>query len=409
MKFYLAHKRYKKAPINVDFQFRQDRFRLSTGVSTEISCWDNNKQRIKSSDIEFAYKNAKLDRIKSDLSNLISKSKYIDEGIAIEDFTKKVQNILKPSKAQIITNGSAELSSTLRSFFDKQKKMSLITVSTYKTYQSVCSFVDRFDEFKKKKHRLADINRDFAEDLKTFGHSIELSNTTLYSYLRTLRYFIKTLNKEGVNIPPVFTVDLVKNQTNNPQITLTDSQIEKILAFKPNSQSLQKAYDLFMVGLITGQRISDILLLSKMNIVHFDNESFLSLRQKKTNEPVYVPYTKEIEDIFSRYNGAVPNFSQSAYGRAIKRLFEEAGFDEQIERTKYIGKEVRKWFVPMHKVIASHAFRATNITLLARKGIGVGEIMSNSGHRDMTTVNKYLKQDNKEAAIRISNLMKGLI
>lgn len=408
MKFYLAHKRYRKAPINVDFQFRQYRFRLSSGVSTEINCWDNNKQRIKSSDVEFAYKNAKLDRIKSDLTTLISKSKYIDEGIAIEDFTKKVNNILKPSKAQIITNGSAELNSTLRSFFVKQKKMSLISESTYKTYQTVCSFIDRFDEFKKKKHRLSDINRDFAEDLKTFGHSNELSNTTLYSYLRTLRYFVKTLNKEGVNIPPVFTVDLVKNKSNNSQVTLTDSQIEKIMTFKPESKSTQKAYDLFMLGLITGQRISDILLLTKNNIVQFDSERYLSLKQKKTNEPVIVPYTKEIEDIFNRYNGAVPNFSQSAYGRAIKKLFEGAGFDELIERTKYIGKDVRKTYVPFYSIIASHAFRATNITLLARKGVGVGEIMKNSGHRDIATINKYLKQDGKEAAIKISKIMSEL-
>lgn len=167
------------------------------------------------------------------------------------------------------------------------------------------------------------------------------------------------------------------------------------------------ARDLFLIGLYTGQRISDYW---RYRPEHFRN-GCLDLHQVKgKGERVVVPLDifPPVTPILERYGWASPRLADTLestsvlLNRMIKGICRKAGINEPI--TRYIqiadlppSKETaEKW-----QHIASHTARRSFATILYNRGYTLAEIMPMTGHEKESTLMKYIGTTKEQNAERV--------
>lgn len=163
---------------------------------------------------------------------------------------------------------------------------------------------------------------------------------------------------------------------------------------------LAEARDIFLLGCLTGQRVSDYKRVSDDMIETIvGDRPFLHLRQEKTGKDVYVPYSDTIRDILNRYNGEMPKVNNQHFGIRIKVIgllcgwIEPAGLSEHKGLLQYPSK---KRFCD---AIKTHTARRTFATNAYKNGIPLSAIMAVTGHSSEEMLRRYLKLGSKERAL----------
>ncbi len=168
-----------------------------------------------------------------------------------------------------------------------------------------------------------------------------------------------------------------------------------------------EARDLFLVGLYTGQRISDYW---RYRPEHFRNGCLDIHQVKGKGERVVVPLDifPQVTPILERYNWASPwlanDLSSTAaiLNRAIKEICKKAGIDEAVTRYIQISdlppapETAEKW-----NYIGSHTARRSFATILYNRGYTLAEIMPMTGHEKESTLMKYIGTTKEENARRV--------
>ena len=62
-------------------------------------------------------------------------------------------------------------------------------------------------------------------------------------------------------------------------------------------------------------------------------------------------------------------------------------------------------YKPRYELVSSHTGRRTFATLLAEKGISLEDIASATGHKNISTLQGYVKMNQKQKADRLNNLI----
>ena len=89
----------------------------------------------------------------------------------------------------------------------------------------------------------------------------------------------------------------------------------------------------------------------------------------------------------------------------IKEVCKEAGITEEIVLYKKEKLKVTAETYKKYEKISSHTARRTGITYLCRQNIPLEQVMLLSGHRNLATLQKYIKLDSMETI----NNIKGII
>lgn len=135
---------------------------------------------------------------------------------------------------------------------------------------------------------------------------------------------------------------------------------------------------------------------------------YLALTQKKTDAKVIIPLTRDMEEIYQRYDFSLPYVPEQKINKYIKVLCQMAGINEKITIVHKIGagtketKETKeKW-----ELVSSHTARRTGCTLLylsAKDGkIREDDIRELSGHKSTTMLKKYIKANELDKVLKLS-------
>ena len=194
---------------------------------------------------------------------------------------------------------------------------------------------------------------------------------------------------------------------------LSEAEIQFIFDVSLDSDRLRNARNWFIICLWTGLRVSDLLSLTKENIL----EGFIQLPNIKTGIYTIIPIHNHVQSVLDQNKGDFPRkISASKFNEYIKEVCKEAGLNQLIKGSKqmptkytdYDGKTKKAnrkkvGTFPKYELISSHIGRRTFCTIHYGK-IDTLTIMRISGHATERQFIDYVKIPPKTHAIKMREL-----
>lgn len=186
--------------------------------------------------------------------------------------------------------------------------------------------------------------------------------------------------------------DAKKPQSQTDSVYLTEKELEAVYNLELKDELMAKVRDLFIIGCYTGARFEDYSQFNKDNI---KGKEFFYI-QRKTGARVTLPLSPKLKECLKRNGWKSPDVGQTVFNKYIKKVCCRAGINErmQVRISKGSGYEHRTLF--KYQLVSSHTCRRTLCTRLAQEKVPLNQIMIISGHKSLTSLQKYLRQTEQD-------------
>lgn len=274
----------------------------------------------------------------------------------------------------------------------------VISFRTIQKYHTVIKVLEEFEKEKNSILKITDINLNFHKQFTSFLKvKKKYSNTVIEKNISTIKGFVKEAKSYGYD---------TSAEVENKKFTFRrDEPIDTYLNIKEidlifnldlsHSESLDNVRDIFIIGLWTGLRISD---LKRINQFLFKNNTIVISETEKTGAKVEIPIHPQVKQILEKRNGALPKIiSSQKFNEYIKEVCKLAGITEltlgNIKNPKTNRKE--KGYYPKYQLISSHTARRSFATNHYGK-LPDNTIMAITTHKSHTQFMKYIKTTQEE-------------
>lgn len=281
------------------------------------------------------------------------------------------------------------------------KKISFRTIQKYKT---TLKQIQDFENHQKAKFKITDINLSFHKAFTAYLKlELKYSNTMIEKIISQLKTFVKGAKEKGYD----YSIEIESNKftfrrDETIETYLNESEITTIfnLDFSDNER-LDNTRDLFIIGLRTGLRISD---LKRINQFLFSNNVIVISATEKTGATVKIPLHPQVKQILKKRNSKLPKIiSEQKFNDYIKEICLKAGFTQKILGNKRNPETKRKekGYYPKYKLISSHICRRSFATNLYGK-IDDRTIMKVTSHKSVKQFHKYIRISDTEYLDRLA-------
>lgn len=278
------------------------------------------------------------------------------------------------------------------------------------TIKSIKGFKSQFSNYQNDRNKVVDfedVTMDFYRDFTNyllFDRKYS-ANTVgrMIKVLKTIMYAAKDLKLH--NNREIGNKDFAANYEEVDNVFLTEERIDILYNMDlSDNTAWGKVRDIFVVGCLTGQRVSDYKRINSKMIVTLSNGlEYIELKQEKTDKTVYIPLDWRIKTILDKYDGVLPKTYDQKINDYIKKICEKAKFTELVQITQNkAGMEatLSKRFCDMVK---THTARRSLCTNMQKAGCKLSEIIAISGHESEEQLKTYLKLTNQEKAMLADN------
>ena len=182
---------------------------------------------------------------------------------------------------------------------------------------------------------------------------------------------------------------------------LTVEELDKIYDLDLKGY-LNTARDYFIVGCFTGLRFSDWHKIEKSKI----KDGVTVIITEKTGKKVAIPIHEKVYDTLDKYeDGKLPNKpSNQKMNEYIKKVVMKAGIDEKIDTRITKGGKMIKSTRPKYALTSTHTCRRSFSTNLILAGTSPYLIMKITGHKSLTSFEKYIRLDELDATNKLKEL-----
>ena len=197
------------------------------------------------------------------------------------------------------------------------------------------------------------------------------SSEALYKVHGMLRKHIYKAVKLGVcSINPYDDFKLTKGQALEDPVFLIDEEVERIKAYNPPDDKLDRARDLFIFQCYTGLAYSDLMAFDKLWVYEESGYNVFRDKRKKTGEGFFVLLLPEAEDVLKKYDWVLPKLSLQKYNDYLKIIQMACG---------------------IRKRITSHSSRHTFACMLLNNGVPVTTVSKTLGHSSLKQTLHYAR------------------
>ena len=213
-----------------------------------------------------------------------------------------------------------------------------------------------------------------------------VSGNTACTYLAVLKAFLAHYVDEGFIPCKNPNKELKAKKLPSQHIALTETDVMKLDAYRPWSQTEQDTIILFMRGCLTGARCSDAERMTMDNIV---DGSLVYVSQKTKTE-----VSQPVHRLLPKYLKMQPakKHLQASLNRTIQRICKNIGMTDEVKL--FVGGRMQKG--PRWQFVSMHTSRRTFCTNLALRGAPVEVIAKLAGHRNsIITSSTYIVVDTK--------------
>ena len=314
----------------------------------------------------------------------------------------------------------------------KQKSTRKITAGTLKNYKGFLAQMEEYQKARKKVIDWDDLDLDFYRDYKQFFIEKSYSPNTIARHIKnmkTMLYAAKDLHLttrddfmskqwsadredvENIYIPEPrlkemyhFDMSDYKAMKARAEKYAKDKEEQDKLVHALQRdiyrKKLTEARDIFVMGCLTGQRVSDYKRITADMIETIQGDrKFVHLVQVKTEKEVYVPYNDMIKEILKKYDGHLPKVHDQHLNDRIKVVGLLLGWTEPAgltERRGVLTYASKKRFCD---ALVTHTARRTFATNAYKAGVPLSAIMAVTGHASEDMLRRYLKLNTKERAL----------
>lgn len=372
----------KKDPVNLYIRFnvkinnkRKDLF-TKTNILVNNKWWSNKKQRFNSVAEKFPMKELRTritnlkDFVREEFNQAYSEGETIDK-IWLDETIKKFNKQLNEGEA----NYKVYFIEFVRKFIeDSRNRINNDTgrVISHKTIQKYGTTLLRLEEFEEKQGRRLrhkDINLDFHSAFVSFLKIDGLyGNTTIEKYIAQIKTFCRNAEVKGYPVSPQYKSKNFTFKRKKPlDPYLNEKEIDAIYNLKISDDELDKIRDLFIIGLHTGLRISDLRDSKRFKIV---GNNIVIASTQKTTKPAIIPIHPYVKKTLEKRDGQPPIFSitpqslEIKFNEKIKEICFKAGITQIIlgdKKDKETKRDVRGLY-PKYQLVSSHICRRSFVT-----------------------------------------------
>lgn len=320
----------------------------------------------------------------------------------------------------------------------KRKSTKMISMGTIKSYKETLA---QLKYYMKSRHKIIDfddVTLEFYDDWRRFflekkaadGTPRPYSPNTIGRHVKDLKIFMYAAKDMKLTTCMEFTSARFSADSKEVEnVYLTDDRvqqmyetdfedaatIERLMALAPDDeerrvlkdqltrrtpQNLNEAKDIFVVGCLTGQRVSDYKRIC-MDMIRTldDGNDYIYLQQEKTDKWIYIPLDIRVRAILAKYGGRLPKIYDQDLNERIKVIGRFLGWRENAGITELHGMMEVPTQKAFYECIKTHTARRTFATNAYKHKISLSSIMVITGHSSERMLRKYLKLDKEESAI----------
>ena len=377
---------------------------VRTGLLVRRESWNSELQRGVDHSIAIAELNDKLDRLENhllkELNNLSNKSGGIPKDWLLDHVNLCFYrvSITKSNMLLYQIEQYIELAPTKR-----VKRTGSIGLSS-NTIRNLMRFYELFEAFEEYLGERLDVTtldhsivQRFQEWLLSIkGYSVNNSGLQL----KLLKIVCKQAERNGVEVHSYTRHIESFTQRSKDRIlqTLSFEEIERIKNLKGLPSTLENTRRWMLVGLFIGQRVSDLLKLTPLNVRKAEVGVYVDLLQQKTEKHVTIGVVDaKVMQILENYFPYAVSAQQ--FNKQIKQICQIAGITEMVKGYTTCEKTRRRKLgvYPKYSLISSHDLRRSFATNYFGK-IPTPILMQITGHSKETTFLSYIgAQVNKDA------------
>ena len=460
---------------------------ISTGIEVDIETWNKATKTAKTWNAFISGEGKELSEMLNSITKIINRL-IIDKQVKSNEDKYIIDNAINA-----IVNNNEYHMATLNS--DQQDAREADTIKDKQTlisfynyfFQGICDgsirhgnnerysdgtiiiwkqFGVLLNEYSSPKMTFNDITKAFADDFCRFLEAKNFMPKTINKHIICFRKMCNLAAEEGLNKNAVslkvWKEKRVKDTEKRTELYLTDDELDALYDM-PLSGMKEKVRDIFLLGVFSGQRISDYSRLSRENFsqtVH--STPIIRLWQQKTGTYVEIPYVDpRVDELCQKYNYSFPQLDKRNINKIIKLILAELSssvvslteliptvlsqteqkkennfkiMDTQYKSGQSMDVETKKYYLKLRKyadenngsplycrdsqgrvlkhkyeLVSSHTARRSAITNLYKSGLlDSREIMSISGHRTEKAFENYIRVSVSEQADRVYQKMLGL-
>ncbi|EQB90974.1 phage integrase SAM-like domain-containing protein [Elizabethkingia anophelis] len=295
-----------------------------------------------------------------------------------EQFIKEMQNKINPKTG---------------------KKLDSKTITRHKY---TLSLIKGYEEYSKQKVRIMDIDLNFHNGFVNFLKDVHnYGNTTIEKQLSTIKQYVREASQKGYKISPeIESSSFTIKKDEVIDTYLNEAEIDLIYNYDlSDNKRLDSVRDLFITGLWTGLRISDLKRINSFDMSH--NRIKIS-ETEKTDTFVEIPIHSQLRQILEKREGVLPEISDQRFNEYVKELCELVGINEVIlgglRNPETNRKE--KGNYPKFKLISSHTCRRSFVSNHYGK-LDDKTIMAITGHKSHSQFLDYVKTSKREHADKL--------
>ena len=375
----------------------KEEVRFGTGISVAPKNWLRKSQRVKSSSLNAAPINDRLDRIATDLVQVV---------------TGLLNQYIEPTPELVLSRYHGLLNSDAtragdKTFFDfwedwindsKNNK----SPQTLKLYESVSNQFKSYAEKRGAKLSFDRMDREFVNSFTDYMLTIrEVKNPYVWHLLKTWKAFMQWANERGLTTNDYYRNVKKKDfNVHSPIVVrLTETEFKRLSEFDfSDTLYLDNARNLFVLQACLGVRVSDLLKIVKDPSHYFQKDSeTIRIKAQKTGKEQLIPLSPLAKRIL--FSDTPPrHISDIKLNLYIKEAAKRAELNRTILKTEYIGKNRKDSTVPLHEEISTHCAKRTFVSLMVAKGVHI-QVIGNITGNTLETIKRYINLDEQEIAL----------
>ncbi|MCT4586658.1 MAG: site-specific integrase [Carboxylicivirga sp.] len=239
-----------------------------------------------------------------------------------------------------------------------------VSKNTIQKFVTLKARVVDFQKAKRRRYNIVDVSPDFIRLFDGFLRKNGYSDNYIGTLSINLKTMCKNARKDGFKVSS--DLDMITGVKSEVQrVILTFEELEQIRQTTFKREALGNARDWLLIGCYTGQRVSDLLKLTKDNLVFKSGLELIELTQIKTGKRVSLPIHPVVKEILDKNEGDFPyKISDVKFNVYIKEVCEIAKINKRINGSKMNPETMRKeqGTYPKHELITSHVCRRSFAT-----------------------------------------------
>lgn len=390
-----------KIRVSID---RNNVYELNTGFTINPNDWSNKtnfpKQNVENNKSLLAQLKKLESFVLSDLNTSLANGMLIDK-FWLENKINECFNRVERVNTGLILNHIQYIIDNANTRKIKGRKKLGLSPNRVKGYITFKNLFEIYQNEIKKQINFLDVNKTFVDKFTNW-----LVNTKKYSinYAGKQIDNLKTvcIDAETLNIPVnpyISQIQGFSEEDNDRFIhTLSFEEIEQIRFADITKPELVNARNWLLIGCEIGQRVGDLMSITRDNIRYERGNIYLDIIQQKTGKSVTVGIiAPHVIDIIE--NDLPHKISVQKLNDYIKKVCEKAGIDEVVEGRKLNPVTRRKelGYYPKYELITSHSFRRSFATNYYKK-IPTAILINITGHSKESLFLTYInRREDKDA------------